>query len=154
LVEILEAAGLDDVKTYIQSGNAVFRCKRKQATELTDEISQLIQQRKGFLPKLLLLKKEEFQAAANANPFPSDGGKLLHLFFLYEKSTDPDLESLAAVQSSTEDFRLINKVFYLYAPDGIGRSKLVAKIDKAMKVPVTARNWNTIRKLLSMLETM
>jgi len=154
LVGILEDAGLENVKTYIQSGNAVFSCKQGLASGLADKISHMIEQQKGFTPKLLLLDKNEFQAAVNANPFPCEDGKLLHLAFLYEKPTDPDLESLAAVKSATEDFRLINKVFYLSAPDGIGRSKLVAKIDKAMEVPVTTRNWNTVRKLLSLLETM
>lgn len=154
LVEILEGIGLQNVKTYIQSGNAVFTCKQGQITGLEDRISQLIQQQKGFTPKLLLLGKNEFLAAVNANPFPCDEGKWLHLLFLYATPDKPDLDSLTAVQSATEDFQLINRVFYLYAPDGIGRSKLSAKIDKAMNVPATGRNWNTVSKLLSMLENM
>jgi uncharacterized protein (DUF1697 family) len=42
----------------------------------------------------------------------------------------------------------------LYAPDGIGRSKLAAKIEKALGVPVTARNWNTVGKIIAMVEQL
>ena len=47
---------------------------------------------------------------------------------------------------------LSNNVFYLYAPDGIGRSKLAADAEKALGVPITARNWNTVSALISMAE--
>jgi uncharacterized protein (DUF1697 family) len=46
-------------------------------------------------------------------------------------------------------FRGINKVFYLYAPDGIGRSRLAAKVEKALGVTVTARNWRTVNEIMS-----
>ena len=61
---------------------------------------------------------------------------------------------LASIQSRTEDFRLVERVFYMYAPDGIGRSKLAAKVEKALGVPVTARNWNTVSKLLAMVHNL
>jgi len=88
---------------------------------------------------------------ADECPFSSDEGKLLHFCFLSEMPKEPDLESLEALKSESEEFRLINKVFYLYAPDGVGRSKLAAKVEKAMGVPVTARNWNTVRKIRSLI---
>lgn len=65
--------------------------------------------------------------------------------------TSPDLEKLMALKSPREDFRLIQQVFYLYAPDGIGRSKLAEKVEKNLGVPATARNWNTVSKLLAMV---
>jgi len=56
-----------------------------------------------------------------------------------------------ALKSPREDFRLIQQVFYLHAPDGIGRSKLAEKVEKNLGVPATARNWNTVSKLLAMV---
>jgi uncharacterized protein (DUF1697 family) len=56
------------------------------------------------------------------------------------------------VKAKSEEFRLDKKVFYLYAPDGIGRSKLVPKIEPALGVPVTGRNWNTVKALRAMVE--
>ena len=67
--------------------------------------------------------------------------------FLESKPKKPDLAGLMAIKSKSEQFRLDKKVFYLYAPEGIGRSKLVAKVEPALGVPVTGRNWNTVNKL-------
>ena len=148
LVEILENMGLENVRTYIQSGNVIFQSKENHAAGLSTDISLSVEDKKGFRPGVLLLSPKEFQSAIDECPFSTDEGKLLHFFFLSEKPGEPDLESLEAVKSETEQFKLINKVFYLHAPDGVGRSKLVTKVEKALGVPVTARNWNTVRKVL------
>lgn len=73
----------------------------------------------------------------------------LHFFFLDSKPRKPDLAGLTAVKAKSEQFRLDKKVFYLYAPDGIGRSKLVAKVEVALGVPAIGRNWNTVNNLWS-----
>lgn len=152
LVEILENMGLENVRTYIQSGNVVFQSTKHLSAAVSTDISLAVENVKGFKPGVLLLSPKEFQTAIDECPFSSDEGKLLHFFFLSEMPEEPDLESLEALKSETEEYRLINKVFYLYAPDGVGRSKLASKVEKAMGVPVTARNWNTVRKVLSLAE--
>jgi uncharacterized protein (DUF1697 family) len=78
-------------------------------------------------------------------------GKSLHFFFLASTPAKPDLDALAKLKSSSEEFKLGKNVFYLHAPDGIGRSKLAAKVEKALGVPATARNWNTVSKLMVMV---
>jgi len=154
LVEIFENLELENVRTYIQSGNVVFQSKKHLPAGFSTDISLAIENLKGFKPGVLLLSPKEFQTAIDECPFSSDEGKLLHFFFLSEMPEDPDLECLEALKSETEEYRLINKVFYLYAPDGIGRSKLVAKVGKAMGVPGTARNWNTVRKIHSLVDAV
>lgn len=151
LVRILERMGCKDIKTYIQSGNAVFRTGKSRTTKLAEEIGSRIFKDHGFKPKVLLLSASELEAAINNNPFSTAVGKALHFFFLVSKPRKPDLAGLTAVKTKTEKFRLDKKVLYLYAPDGVGRSKLVAKIESALGVAVTARNWNTINKLSEML---
>ena len=76
-------------------------------------------------------------------PFPLEDS-------LISRVAKPILDGLVNVKSNAEEFKLINNIFYLYAPDGIGRSKLAALIEQNMGVPVTARNWNTISRLISM----
>jgi|TARA_B100001971_G_C18261300_1_gene587115 uncharacterized protein (DUF1697 family) len=153
LIPMLEDLGLEDVSTYIQSGNVVFRRKKKQIAELPDEIGLSVEAVKGFKPQVLILDLVELQSAIAGNPFDISDGKSLHFFFLDEAPNKPDLESLSAVQAITEKYELIDKVLYLYAPDGVGRSKLAAKISGALGVPVvTARNWNTVSAVLSMAE--
>ena len=152
LVEILEGLGCEKVKTYIQSGNVVFRSKTKQANKIAGEISSKILESHGFEPKVLLLERSELQDAIENNPFNTEEGKALHFFFLNSHPNNPDLEKLMAVKSKSEEFKLHKKVFYLYAPDGVGRSKLAAKVEQCIGIPVTARNWNTVSKLISMVK--
>jgi uncharacterized protein (DUF1697 family) len=152
LVEILEGMGCEKVKTYIQSGNVVFRSKKKQANKIAGEISSKISESHGFEPKVLLLEISELHDAIENNPFKTEDGKALHFFFLNFHPNNPDLERLMALKAKSEEFKLHKKVFYLYAPDGVGRSKLAAKVEQCMGIPVTARNWNTVSKLIFLVE--
>jgi uncharacterized protein (DUF1697 family) len=147
LVKILEDMDCQNVKTYIQSGNAVFQCKKNRSKKLAGEIASKIVESHGFAPKVLLLGATELHDAIKNNPFETNDGKALHFFFLDSSPQQPRLEQLMAVKSKTEDFKLHNNVFYLYAPEGIGRSKLAVKVEQSLGVPATGRNWNTIDKL-------
>jgi uncharacterized protein (DUF1697 family) len=152
LVKVLEGLGLKNVKTYIQSGNVVFQSVNTNAFELSQEISATIEITHGFAPQVLLLGMKELQDAIASNPFPEGERepKTLHLFFLDSIPQNPDLETLESIKTDSEQFELINKVFYLHAPDGIGRSKLAAKVEKAVGVAATARNWRTVSEVMSM----
>lgn len=152
LIKILEDLGCLQVKTYIQSGNVVFKTEGNNQESLAEKISQRIEEHFQFKPKILLLETTELEQAINNNPFPTDNGKVLHFFFLESRPTAPDLKGLTAVKTDSEEFRLHNNIFYLYAPDGIGRSKLAAKVDQKLGVAVTARNWNTVCKLLELVQ--
>jgi uncharacterized protein (DUF1697 family) len=142
--------GCQNIKTYIQSGNAVFDTKVKNKNKIADEIGSRILEVCGFKPKIFLLKIEELQEAVRNNPFETGDGKTLHFFFLSSQPDPANLEKLTAIKSHSEEFKLEQNVFYLYAPYGIGMSKLAAKAEQALGVPVTARNWNTINKLIEM----
>lgn len=152
LVRLLESMGCQDVRTYIQSGNVVFRTRKGPARQLTEAISARIGKLYGFKPTVLLLSAAALKKAITHNPFSTADGRALHFLFLASRPKQPDLAGLMAIKSNTEQFKLVNKVFYLYAPDGVGRSKLVARIEPALGVPVTGRNWNTITKLMTMVE--
>ena len=88
-----------------------------------------------------------------ANPYPEgeDEPKSLHLYFLTEPAGSPNLNLLHGQQLENERFTLQDQVFYLHAPDGIGRSKLATNVDRALGVATTARNWRTVSKLREML---
>ena len=152
LVKILESLDCKNIKTYIQSGNVVFQIERTKSDNIAEEIGKNILKQFGFEPKVLLLDSGEFQEAVKNNPFETNDGKTLHFFFLSTPSEHPSLKKMAELKSATEEFQLTKKVFYLFAPEGIGRSKLAAKAEQLLGVPVTARNWNTISKLSSMIE--
>ncbi|WP_417389605.1 DUF1697 domain-containing protein [Gimesia sp.] len=151
LTALLEELGYQSIQTYIQSGNVIFQSRKKQIGKMAKEISARIGETHGFEPHIILLGTEELQSAMENNPFPVKDGKALHFFFLDTVPRKPDLEKLQALQTRSEQFHLQDKVFYLHAPDGIGRSKLAAKVEACLGVPVTARNWNTVSQIDSML---
>ena len=152
LVALLEDLGSQDVETYIQSGNAVFRNEERDASLLSNVIKGAIERSHGFVPHVVLLKPEELEKAIESNPFPEaePEAKTLHLYFPASTPTSPDLDALERARSGRERFALRDGVFYLHAPDGLGRSRLVANVEKGLGVPVTGRNWRTVRKVMEM----
>ncbi len=154
LVRDLQSLNLEDIKTYIQSGNASFRSSRKVSATLGAQIAMKIEKRHGFRPHVLILSTDQLEKAIESNPFPEAEAepKTLHLFFLTSAPTAPDLEALTRAKSPSERFCLTDHAFYLHAPDGIGRSKLAAKVEKLLGVAVTARNWRTVQKLQEMAQ--
>jgi uncharacterized protein (DUF1697 family) len=157
LVAILADLGLTDVRTYIQSGNAVFHAADEVANEgLAEAIGVAIQEKHGFLPKVLLLGPADLDNAMALNPYPEAKAdpKTLHLFFLASSPIEPDLQALCDLQRDSERFCLDGTVFYLHAPDGIGRSKLAAQVEKALGVPVTSRNWRSAAKIMDLAKEL
>ncbi len=153
LTEILEVLGCENVRTYIQSGNVVLRSEAS-STSLSRDIARGIDERRGFEPHVLVLGKLDFLKAVAGNPYPeaeSDPGTL-HLGFLDSVPTQPDLEALEAVRVSSERFMLKGQVFYLHAPEGIGRSRLAKSAERKLGAPMTDRNWRTVTTIASMLE--
>lgn len=151
---LLEELGLQNVKTYIASGNVIFQSEDRTPDDLADQISDAIKKEHGFRPDVQLLTVREMKTAFQANPFPEadEEPKNLHLFFLAAAPKNPDLDAMDALRSENERFELIDKVFYLYAPDGIGRSKLAEKVGRYIDVSMTARNWRTVGKIMEMVE--
>ncbi|MCP4005692.1 MAG: DUF1697 domain-containing protein [bacterium] len=149
----LASLGLKNVRTYIQSGNVVFESTAKSASSLAAKIAGRVEKQHGFRPHVLLLSREDLLASIDSNPFPQavSDPKTLHFSFLLEPPADPDLKALEDARSPTENYRLIDRVFYLHAPDGVGRSKLAANAEKRLGVVTTARNYRTVNKLLEMV---
>jgi uncharacterized protein (DUF1697 family) len=152
LRELLAKLGCGDVATYIQSGNAVFRYKGN-AAELPDLIATAIDSRFGFRPSVMVLTAGEFDAVAKASPFAAEASELkfLHVWFVREPATSANTTRMRELESGGEKFLLTGSAVYLYAPDGIGRSKLAGGMEKCLGVPATARNWRTVCKIGEMV---
>jgi uncharacterized protein (DUF1697 family) len=155
LVEILERVGAVQVTTYIQSGNAVFGYAGDDLAELSKKISSEVKRRKGFAPKVLILTPAGLEKAIVGNPFPEAVGapSSLHLGFLAEEPKDVNLERLNNFKTDSEQFRLTPEVFYLYAPEGVGKSGLAAGVEKALGVDMTDRNWRTVCKIRELVNS-
>ena len=156
LVAMLGNLGAQKAKTYIQSGNAVFVCKDKEPSKLSDQIRAEIKKQRGFDPHVLLLGLGEFEEAIRQNPFPEaeSNPTALHAGFLAAVPERPDMKTLESLKSDSERFRLIGRVFYLLAPDGVGRSRLAAKAERLLGVPMTDRNWRTVSTIQKMAQEL
>lgn len=146
LAALLQRNGFEDVSTYIQSGNIALKSKTNPGLI----IHSLITEEFGFEPKLLTLPVNQFMQSVANNPFTGFEGKTVHFYFCIDAPI-LDKEKLAKLSSDTERVELIGNVFYLHAPDGIGRSKLVANIESCLGVSATGRNLNTVNKLVTMV---
>ena len=144
---ILEENAYYNSKTYIQSGNVVFESEKPP-----ERIDLLIEEKYGFKPEILIINKKDFLKFASANPYNSTIGKQIHFYFCKDTPT-ANVEKLNELKTESEQYYIEGKVLYLYAPDGIGRSKLAANIEKCLGVPGTGRNLNTVNKLIEMLES-
>jgi uncharacterized protein (DUF1697 family) len=149
LVATLDGMGARNVKTYIQSGNAVFRSTEVSPSRLSRRLAAEVRRLRGFEPHVLVLRPEAIEKAIAGNPFPDAEAdpSHLHLGFLDSMPTNPALEKLAGLRAESERFHLGDGVFYLHAPDGVARSKLAASAEKLLGVPMTVRNWRTVRKI-------
>ena len=152
---ILESLGCEQVCTYIQSGNAVF-ATRQTTGDLANALEAALDANFGFRPDVFILDFDTFKAIAAANPYSAaeESPSQVHVAFLADAPADPDLAKLEELKSPTESFALIGNAFFLHAPDGIGRSKLSAGVERALGVPVTGRNWRTVSKLLELADAI
>lgn len=146
----LSDLGLKDVRTYIQSGNVVFEGGKRSTANLAKKIVAAIESEHAMQIPVQVLTRDELQGAADANPYPEGEGKAVHFYFLAGPPIDADLPAIQTLATPNEKFELHGQVFYLHAPDGIGRSKLAAKAEKLLAVSATGRNLNTVRKVLGM----
>jgi uncharacterized protein (DUF1697 family) len=149
---LLEGLGYGGVRTYLQSGNAVFTADHGDEEALAAELAAAIEKHFGFTVGVLVRDHAYLKAVREACPFPAAEleGKQMHATYF---SGPVDAERFATVAQTAflpEEFRLGDRVLYLYAPDGLGRSKLAAALAKPRllkDITATTRNWNTVIKL-------
>ncbi len=156
LKHILMSLGVQDVQTYIQSGNAVFCCSTNRLPEIGKGLTEEIRHRKGDEIRVLIYPAGQYNDILAANPLAdlSNDSTKLHAGFLLEQANKADHAALARLKRDSEQFYLGEKAFYLYAPEGIGKSKLAAGAEKAIGVAMTMRNWKTACTLRDMLANM
>lgn len=160
LVPLLTANQYQDVTTYIQTGNIVLKAPQssKQANpehapaeqEIENTIAALISSNFGFTPSVFVISSNKFSAAVNNNPYKDIDGKFVHFYFCQE-NIDLNLDKTNKWLANSESYQVKNNVLYLHAPEGIGRSKLVANIEACLGQAGTGRNLNTVNKIITML---
>lgn len=158
LKAVVAEAGFEDVQHYVQSGNLVFSGEG-ETEEVTATLEAAVEARFGFPVDIVVLNADQYRAEVAACPFV-DGdapagdreAKLLHLGFLKGAPDTAKIEALMAAYEGPEEVVLIGRTLHIYYGGGSGQSKLTSLMtEKKLGTPITARNWNTVQKLLALL---
>ena len=150
----LGEAGYEDVATLVQSGNIVLTSSKKPKT-LEREISKLVLDEFGVEAATVVRTRDELEGVIERNPIP-DGPSTPKLFQVTFFSDEPDAERVAALLA--EDFgeervEAIGREVYAWHPNGIQKSKLARMLGTGLRGDGTARNWNTVTKLLELADS-
>jgi uncharacterized protein (DUF1697 family) len=145
--------GHEDVRTYVQSGNVIF-ASRSSASKIAADMENAISETFGIKPSVLLRTRRELERIAERHPFASSGvaPAYLHVMFLDDKPSSKAIKSLDPDRSPPDEFVVDGKEIYLLFPKGSGRSKLtIDYFERTLGTRATARNWNTVVKVLQMM---
>ncbi len=152
---LMTGLGYEDVRTYLQSGQAVFASGHGDEESLAAELSSAIEKHFGFDVDVIVRDHAYLKAIADNCPFPAAEleAKQLHVTYY---SAPVDAARFAEIDPAAhlpEEFRLGDRALYLYAPNGLGRSKLAEILSRPRLnkgLIATSRNWNTVVKLVEM----
>jgi uncharacterized protein (DUF1697 family) len=149
-----ESLGFGDVKTYIQSGNVVFKFAKTSTASLEKKIAGRILQEYGFTVPVVVRTREELAAILKANPLLKQAGideARLHVTFLSGPAPKTAAETLKPLAARSERFAASGREIYLFCPEGSGISALSnTAIEKKLSLQATTRNWRTVNALFEM----
>lgn len=144
---LAEGLGWGRVETLIASGNLVFDA---EGAGLAEALRGEMRARMGVDVGVLVIAGGDFAARVVGCPFDPVAGKDVHGFFLFGPGQVDEAE-VARWKAGSEEVRTVGDVVWLHAPEGVGRSKLAARMDRVVRgVDMTARNLNTLRTLAGM----
>jgi uncharacterized protein (DUF1697 family) len=157
LAKTLISLGLEDVSTYLQSGNIAFLSASVNEAELRAAIEGRVAEVFGLPIAVVLRTDRALAEIAKRNPFIFDepDPKLLHVAFLDGAPEKQAIAGLDPDRSPPDRFAVRGREIYLHFPKGSGRSKLgIDYFERKLGVVATARNWNTVLKLAELTASL
>ena len=154
LREAMETTSYRDVRTYIQSGNVVFRSAARSVQSVEESLARLLLKSFGVKVPVLVRDEKEWERTVLRNPFvgaTDDQTKLL-VTFLATKPTSAEVKALTAVTFPHDEFVIDGKDIFLFCKNGYGRCDIPNTFfEKKLNVTGTTRNWRTVLELQKML---
>ena len=153
LAALFVDAGCEDVRTYIQSGNVVFRTGPEGGEDISSVINASILSSFGYRIPVVTRTARDFQEIVRANPFLEAGAEAdkLHVMFLAELPDSANVDALDPDRSPGDEFAVQGREIYLYCPNGVARTKLTnSYFDSRLSTTSTTRNWRTVQRLLEL----
>lgn len=152
LRDLLEQAGHRDVRTLLQSGNVVLSSDRSPS-DLTGELERQISAGVGFDVQVVVRSRAQLAKVVARDPLADvvTNPKRYQVSFLSGKPDPKAIKQATAAVVAPERFVHLGREIYAWHPEGVQRSKLAQMLaDKRLGVSATARNWNTVTKLLEL----
>ena len=155
LRDFLLTLGFLDVRSLLQSGNLVFRSNARTGTDLESSLEQEAAKRLDLHTDFMVRTEEEWKRIVTDNPFPEDAERhpsRLVVMFLKRAPSAKEVEALQSAITGPEIVGIHGREAYMVYPAGIGRSRLTNTfVEKKLGTRGTARNWNTVLKLASLV---
>ena len=154
LRQLMTKMGFIDVQTYIQSGNLVFKYADANPEIIAAKIKKGIKNEYGFDVEVLVLESNNFKKIADQNPYSINEDadrKLIYYIFLFDLPDLDATEKLSSQEFDGEEFSITNECIFLYCFGGYGKAKCNNNFfEKRLGIRATARNYNTVNKLLEL----
>ncbi len=155
LRKLYESLNFEQVQTYIQSGNVIFKAFAIDSNEIVYKIKDKINQKFGYEVTVVIRTRDEIEKIVKNNPYSAKDLSKVLVTFLTEHQYDYSIEELLKVKADQEEFKIMGKEIYLFLPHGSGRTKLTNNFfEKKLYVKATTRNWNTTTKLLALAHSL
>ena len=143
LRDLFAELGHTDVQTYIASGNVVFA-----GTPDAKRIEAAIAGRFDVTTRVILRTAKQLAAVVDGHPFADTAQS--YVTFLAQKPPAAAVKAVHALEVAPDEAKVIGREVYLRFPNGLGRSKTPGRVDRALKLEGTNRNWRTVEKLLEL----
>ena len=151
LRQLMTNNGFQEVLTYIQSGNIILKTNENEIYKIEDRISKSILDYFGFEVSVLVKTRKELQRIFDESPFSQDKKKASYFMMLHDTPDETAVKEASEKIYEGEEYQIINDCIYYFYEKGLGQSKFnVNFFERRFKTFTTARNYNTMVKLLSL----
>jgi uncharacterized protein (DUF1697 family) len=154
MADLREAAatcGIEDARTYIQSGNLVGRTTSRSTEAVARKLEAAVADLGGVAPDVAVRTKAELAEVMKSSPFLKRGEDPAHLHVVFMVGKEPAKVGLAEPEKyRPEEVIAVGRELHLFLPGGVGRSQLAADLLRPKGPRGTMRNWRTVTKLLEL----
>jgi uncharacterized protein (DUF1697 family) len=161
LREVVASLGHTGVSTYIQSGNVLFSTGEADTAKLAAALEAAIADKFGLSSSVVVLSRDDLARVLSGNPYSDEPNpRYVHVVFLNADPPPDLLDRIAAAQSAArakgtrDSVTAVGRALFLHTPDGFGTSELAKSLSSVNSkgLTVTARNWATATKLLTLCD--
>ncbi len=150
--------GLCDARTYIASGNVVFRCDGTAPAKCAERLEAAIEKGRGFRPRVMVRTLPELRRVVSSCAFADvealEPSRVL-VMFLGDAPSAAARKAAVAIMTEPERVAVRGREAFLYYPNGVGTAETpMNAVEKALGTSGTCRNWNTVKKLVEMGEEL